>query len=146
MAINSSSDISQLQGMFDGGFSNALNDIGDFMGFGSASRQRKYDYLMSSTAYQRAVSDMKAAGLNPAMFYQTSGGGASSPSGSTPLGMAINIIGQTASLVNSITNAHKVDNFTKSDELNRGTAKSMYDETSRLLKVLTNVMLNSHLK
>ena len=104
-----------------------------------AEKQRAWEKMMSDTSYQRAVADMKAAGLNPAMLYASGGNGASTPSGASAngsTGRAIDVLGQMGNFMNSINTARQIDYYTKRDESPKRTTEELYNSMGDLVKTI----------
>lgn len=70
-----------------------------------AQKQRDWEEMMSNSQYQRAVKDLKAAGLNPWLAVQQSGMSGNTPSGSSAqassgsAGMPSNKLAMVAGLI-----------------------------------------------
>lgn len=58
------------------------DDTEEFFGYGTPEADRRFQAYMSNTQYQRAVRDMKMAGLNPGLMF----GSANAAQGGTPTG------------------------------------------------------------
>jgi len=105
-----------------------------------AREQMAFQERMSGTAYQRAMTDMKAAGINPMLAFQQ--GGASSPSGA--MGTASAATSPSASAVST-----RVDNELGAlgESLGRGASTGL--EVMRLKRDLdvakSNINLNNEM-
>lgn len=95
-----------------------------------AQLNRDFQKEMSDTAYQRAMADMKAAGLNPKLVAQL--GGASTPSGYTASGTAASMSAASLGPVAQVLSTY----ITGADALDRNQNDFVKSMLSSLISVL----------
>lgn len=137
-----------LQAIMQGVYNHIENSVAMNYNSAEALANREWQEHMSSTAYQRAVEDMKKAGLNPILAFAN--GGASTPGGSagTISGASMGLASSSALGVSRssgfVPNAYESDSWSRSDWYNASQSwQQMLSSTQMtpygLAKTLTSI-------
>lgn len=141
-----------LQAIMQGVYNHIENSVAMNYNSAEALANREWQEHMSSTAYQRAVEDMKKAGLNPILAFAN--GGASTPGGSagTISGASMGLASSSALGISRsggfVPNAYSSSSWSKSDWYNAAESwQQMLSSTQMtpygLAKALTKVGNNT---
>lgn len=141
-----------LQAIMQGVYNHIENSVAMNYNSAEALANREWQEHMSSTAYQRAVEDMKKAGLNPILAFAN--GGASTPGGSagTISGASMGLASSSALGVSRsggfVPNAYESNSWSKSDWYNASQSWQQMLSTTQmtpygLAKALTNIGNNT---
>lgn len=137
-----------LQAIMQGVYNHIENSVAMNYNSAEALANREWQEHMSSTAYQRAVEDMKKAGLNPILAFAN--GGASTPGGSagTISGASMGLASSSALGVSRsggfVPNAYESNSWSKSDWYNAAQSWQQMLSTTQmtpygLMKTLTGI-------
>ena len=120
-----------LAGAITGGASLIGTHLTNQANSAEAAKNRAWQEQMSNTAYQRAVEDMRKAGINPILAYQQ--GGASTPGGSqgTISGASMGLASSSAASASALGVSQNHNNtWSKSESAWYNAAQAVGDATS----------------